>query len=127
MRRPDAHMPVSIWSNIIDGEYADKIVEDTATHLRVNYFGQRTGLKDHLITPGAFFFYKNGTGKPYNYVGPIETVTELGKVNNISVYGLVIQKEAGEPKTFRIKNDACSSFGWPHINSFAVMSGIIQH
>jgi len=120
-------MPVSIWSNIIDGEYADTIIEDTATHLRVKYFGQRTGLKDHLITAGAFFFYKNGTGKPYIYVGLIETATKSGTENNINVYDLVIRKAAGEPRTFRIKNDACSSFGWPRVNSFAVMSGIIEH
>ena len=120
-------MPVSIWSNITDGEYADKIIEETPTHLHVKYFGQRTGLKDHLITSGAFFFYKNGKGKPYIYVGPIETTTKTGTEHNIAVYDLVIQKEVGEPRTFRIKNDACSSFGWPHINSFAVMSGIIQH
>jgi hypothetical protein len=47
--------------------------------------------------------------------------------NNINVYDLVIQKATGEPRTFRIKNDACSSFGWPRVNSFAVMSGIIEH
>lgn len=119
-------MPVSIWSNIVDGEYADRILEDTVDHLTIKYFGQRTGRNDHLIGPDAYFFYKNGSKDNYRYGGKILTVTDLGTENTIKVYELVVLKDASEQQ-FRIKNDACANFGWAPLNKFQVMSGIIQH
>lgn len=119
-------MPVSIWSNIVDGEYADRILAETANNLVVKYFGQRSGAQDHLVIVGAHFFYKNGIKSKYKYAGLVTSVVKTGVENNINVYELVIARELPE-REFRVKNDACDAFGWTRLNSFAVMSGIIAH
>lgn len=119
-------MPVSIWSNIVDGEYADRIITETPNTMIVKYFGQPSGRDDHLIGPDAYFFYKNGNKDYYNYGGKILAVSQMTSENNMKVYELVVQKHTSELQ-FRIKNDACTNFGWALLNRFQVMSGIISH
>jgi len=119
-------MQVSLWSNIKNGEYEDKIISETDDTMVVKYFGQKHGVKDKLISSGNAFFYKINKSSYYNYVGQVKEITYADKENGINVFILVIQKDQKELK-FRIKNDACNHFGWELMNRWQVLSGIIQH
>ena len=119
-------IPVSIWCTLDNGEYPDKIVNETDSEIVLKYFGQRSGMRDHLIEIGAYCFIKQITGlKGFNYIGNIKEISKLPKENNINVFQIKIKKI--EPIWFRIKNDACKHFNWRILGSFEITHGIINH
>jgi hypothetical protein len=119
-------VPISIWSTLKDGEYADRILEETDHEVTLKYFGQRSGMRDHLISIGAYCFIKQKAGiRGFDYIGNITEIESLPRENNINVFKLKIKKT--EPLWFRIKNDVCTHFGWRTLGSFEITHGIISH
>ncbi len=116
---------ISLWSNN-KGEYPDEIILDTEDKLCLIYCGQKSGRMDKCISNGNNLFIKEG--KKYNFIGNVSMVRVLDKEKNenIKKYLLVVDKK-NLNLSFKTKNEACAHFGWPMLNNFEVMSGIISH
>jgi hypothetical protein len=115
----------SLWSTLNNGEYADEIVSETDAVLNLKYYGQRSGIRDHLVSVGSYVLTKSSRTSRYVYVGRVIAMETLPRHENINVFSLTISKEPREE--FRRKNDACERFGWERLNQFQVMHGIISH
>lgn len=116
---------ISLWSNN-KGEYADEIILETEDKLTMIYCGQKSGRMDKCITNGSNLFIKEC--KKYKFIGNVSMVKALDKEENekINKYLLVVDKKKLN-LSFKTKNQACEHFGWPRLNKFEVMSGIISH
>ncbi len=114
-------------SLFMSGKYNDEIINETENFMEINYCGQTSGRRDHLIAPNALLFGKNN--KKYKLLGKVISVEciDVDVENNNKLYKLYIQKEKNVQKLFRIKNDICDYFGWARLNDYERTNGIIQH
>lgn len=112
-------------SLFMSGKYDDEVINETENYMEINYWGQTSGRRDHLIAPNALLFGKNN--KKYKLLGKIISVEYIDVENNVKLYKLYVKKEKNIQQTFRIKNDICDYFGWQRLNDYECTNGIIQH
>jgi len=123
---------VSLWSNLMDGEYDDKKIFETEKIIVVRYCGQKTGKFDKHIGVGNYFFFKNKKKDNYKFAGKvicsnligIETQLHNNRYHNVNIFELVISKET--QISFRIKDDAYRYFGWKKIGQ-EQLNGIVKN
>ena len=123
-----------------ENEYKDKTIYQDNEYIIMEYWGQRSGRRDHLIKKGAIMIKCNG--KPRNtahriYIGTvldviktdlrqtIETKQIKSKILNTQLYKLVIKKQTS--KAAKTKNELCYKLGLSNMNNFERTNGITSH
>ena len=121
---------ISLWSSL-DSPYKDTVIPNE-NGVEVNYSGQRNGGNDHLIKPGAFFFYRETKNHDWILAGTVIEVQEIhSNESGIRKYKLSVKKHAKFIDSItrsRGKRAACIALGLkiPLMNAWE-KSGIIVH
>ena len=132
-------MPTSLWCNLSISKYTDSEVDETLKKnirdsnscktYKVDYNGQKSHRRDHLIGLGSYFFVKAEKGGPWELLGTVTSCVAQKKkdTDGTNIFSLTIDSLYIDPLTFRTKNNACEFFKWDQLNSFARTHGIIEH
>jgi hypothetical protein len=125
-----------LWSKVGGShkhrEYNDNIVYEDDDIIIIEYYGQKSGGRDHLIQNNAKMVILDKENKR-KYVGDVCHCLNIGsknvmgknKIYNINLYKLIIMKK--EPITVRVKKDLCDKLGLSGMNSFERTHGITLH
>ena len=102
----------TLWSSL-DSPYKDSVEPLSDGTLRVIYSGQHRGGSDHLIQPGAAFFYRETKAMDWNLSGTVESVEEIkGVSGSVRRYNLVVKPHASDHvPSARGKRSACQALG----------------
>ena len=86
-------------SLFMSGKYNDEIINETENYMEINYWGQSSGRRDHLIATNALLFGK--INKKYKLLGTIISVEYIDVENNVKLYKLYVKKEKNIIKILR--------------------------
>ena len=129
----------SLWCNMTSSKYTDSEVVETLKNTiknskscrsyTVDYNGQKSHRRDHLIGRDSYFFVKTEKGGSWELLGTVtRCVAQKHKdTDGTTIFSLTIDRLYIDPLTFRTKNNACEFFKWDQLNSFERTHGIIEH
>ena len=132
-------MSTSLWCNMSNSKYSDSEISESVKKTMkdsnpwktytVDYNGQKSRRRDHLVGKGCHFFVKTDKNAAWDLLGVVSICEEQPErdTDGTRIFSLTIKSVYNRPLSFRTKNMACEFFKCEPLNSFERTHGIIEH